>query len=85
MKEDAKLPPLECLFTVDEETGLNGAFALDANLLQGRTMLNLDTEEWGAICIGCAGGGDSQISLPVSYEGAPGNFLSFQLTVEGLK
>ena len=48
-------------------------------------MLNLDTEEWGAICIGCAGGGDSQISLPVSYEGAPGNFLSFQLTVEGLK
>ena len=85
MEEGAKLPPLECLFTVDEETGLTGAFALDGALLQGRTMLNLDTEEWGAICIGCAGGGDSQISLPVSYEGAPGDFLSFQLAVEGLK
>ena len=85
MEEGAKLPPLECLFTVDEETGLTGAFALDGALLQGRTMLNLDTEEWGAICIGCAGGGDSQISLPVTYEGAPGDFLSFQLAVEGLK
>ncbi|HJO28192.1 MAG TPA: M20/M25/M40 family metallo-hydrolase, partial [Candidatus Poseidoniia archaeon] len=50
MKGGAKLPPLECLFTVDEETGLTGAFALDGALLQGRTMLNLDTEEWGAIC-----------------------------------
>ncbi len=84
MRSDARLPPLECLFTVDEETGLTGAFALDGALLQGRTLLNLDTEEWGAICIGCAGGGDSELALPVAREASPGDFLSFQLSVEGL-
>jgi len=84
MGGDARLPPLECLFTVDEETGLTGAFALDGTLLQGRTLLNLDTEEWGAICIGCAGGGDSELALPVAREASPGDFLSFQLSVEGL-
>ena len=84
MRGDARLPPLECLFTVDEETGLTGAFALDGALLQGRTLLNLDTEEWGAICIGCAGGGDSELALPVAREASPGDFLSFQLSVEGL-
>ena len=84
MGGDARLPPLECLFTVDEETGLTGAFALDGALLQGRTLLNLDTEEWGAICIGCAGGGDSELALPVAREASPGDFLSFQLSVEGL-
>ena len=84
MAADARLPPLECLFTVDEETGLTGAFALDGALLRGRTMLNLDTEEWGAICIGCAGGGDSELALPVGFEASPGDFLSFQLSVEGL-
>ena len=84
MRSDAQLPPLECLFTVDEETGLTGAFALDGALLQGRTLLNLDTEEWGAICIGCAGGGDSELALPVAREASPGDFLSFQLSVEGL-
>ena len=84
LPEDAEVPPLECLFTVDEETGLTGAFALNGEILKGRTMLNLDTEDWGEICIGCAGGGDSEISLPVDHHEAPSDFLSFQLTVEGL-
>ncbi|CAK0786449.1 hypothetical protein CVIRNUC_009662 [Coccomyxa viridis] len=61
------MPPLECLFTVDEETGLTGAFDLDASLLSGKTLLNLDTEDWGKIFIGCAGGGDSMITLPVQH------------------
>ena len=85
LPEDAKLPPLECLFTVDEETGLTGAFALNENIIKGRTMLNLDTEDWGEICIGCAGGGDSTIEMDVEYQTAPTDFLSFQLVVEGLK
>ena len=84
MPNDRQLPPLECLFTVDEETGLTGAFALSGDIIKGRTMLNLDTEDWGEICIGCAGGGDSSINLPIEYIDAPTDFLSFQLSVEGL-
>jgi len=84
MPIDCKLPPLECLFTVDEETGLTGAFALNGDIIEGRTMLNLDTEDWGEICIGCAGGGDSSIDLNVDYQDTPSDFLSFQLSVEGL-
>ena len=85
LPNDVELPPLECLFTVDEETGLTGAFALNGEILKGRTMLNLDTEDWGEICIGCAGGGDSSIHLPINYQNAPSDYLSFQLSVEGLK
>ena len=85
MPDDSQLPPLECLFTVDEETGLTGAFALSGEIIKGRTMLNLDTEDWGEICIGCAGGGDSSINLPIEYLDAPADFLSFQLSVEGLR
>lgn len=51
--------PLELLFTIDEETGLTGAKELDASMLSGRLMLNLDTEEDGSVYIGCAGGADS--------------------------
>ena len=85
LPKNAKLPPLECLFTVDEETGLTGAFTLNENIIKGRTMLNLDTEDWGELCIGCAGGGDSTIEMDVEYQSAPTDFLSFQLSVEGLK
>jgi len=62
--------PLEFLFTVDEETGLTGAFQLQEEFLEGRRMLNLDTEEEGAIYVGCAGGADSKIFLPLESEGA---------------
>ena len=51
-------PPLELLFTIDEETGLKGAWGVDASKLKGKKMLNLDTEEWGSFYIGCAGGID---------------------------
>ena len=51
-------PPLELLFTIDEETGLKGAWGVNAEFLKGKKMLNLDTEEWGSVYIGCAGGID---------------------------
>ncbi len=51
-------PALELLFTIDEETGLKGAWGVDATHLAGKKMLNLDTEEWGSLYIGCAGGID---------------------------
>lgn len=61
------LPPIQALFTVDEETGLHGAAKLDAEALglTGKTMLNLDMEEWGDLFVGCAGGGDSNVEIPI--------------------
>ncbi len=57
--------PLELLFTVEEETGLIGANSLDASILTGRTVLNIDSEEEGTFIIGCAGGVNSEISFPI--------------------
>lgn len=56
-------PPLEVLFTVDEETGMYGADALDGSRLQGRTLINIDSEEEGVLTAGCAGGLRADISL----------------------
>ena len=55
-------PPLELLFTVDEETGLGGAMNLDSDLLTGTRLLNLDTEDWNELFIGCTGGAGWKIS-----------------------
>lgn len=57
--------PLEFLFTVDEETGLTGANKLGKGFLKGIKLLNLDSEEQGTFTIGCSGGGDSEIILPL--------------------
>ncbi|MGA1822324.1 MAG: aminoacyl-histidine dipeptidase [Thermoplasmatota archaeon] len=67
--------PIEALFTVDEETGLTGAFALGTDMLKGRMMINLDTEEERSLYVGCAGGGESDIRLPVSWEDPAGSAL----------
>lgn len=81
-----KLPPLECLFTVAEEVGLVGAFNLDASLVTARTMLNLDTEEWPRVYFGCAGGGNSVITVPVQRAPAPqGCEAVLDITASGLK
>jgi len=58
-------PPLELLFTVDEETGLTGANGLEGDILEGRQLINLDTEEDGAFYIGCAGGQDLHMLFPI--------------------
>ncbi len=57
--------PLEFLFTVEEETGLGGASELETDLLEGRRLVNLDSEEFGTFTVGCAGSGNSEISLPI--------------------
>ena len=64
--------PLEILITVDEETGLTGATQLDASMVKGRRLLNLDTEELDAIYIGCSGGGNSDPHAPRDARRAPG-------------
>lgn len=77
--------PIECLFTIDEETGLTGAFELDANLLEGRILLNLDSEDEGELFIGCAGGKDTVIELPYSKEDTPSSYVAYEISVGGLK
>lgn len=72
-EKDMKHPPLELLFTVDEETGLNGALGLESELLKGRKMLNLDTEEWGSLYIGCAGGIDYDFEKDLELVDASSN------------
>ncbi len=76
-------PPLQLLFTVDEETGLGGALDLDPGLLHGELMLNLDTEEWNELYIGCAGGGGWQFRRHFPLEAAPGCSW-WRLTLKGL-
>lgn len=78
--------PLECLFTVDEETGLTGAMQLDPALVSGRILINLDSEDEGIFYIGCAGGCNTRILLPVVREGIsaePDRHL--HVTITGLR
>ena len=77
--------PIEALFTVDEETGLTGAFALDSNMLTGKIMLNLDSEDFGVITVGCAGGGDSKIEFPIKTQPINGDLVSTLIKVSGLR
>ncbi len=77
--------PLEILCTVDEETGLTGAKQLDPGIVSGRLMLNLDTEEDGAIYIGCAGGADSNGTLPISRRRGLLGSVPARVAVRGLR
>lgn len=82
---DIKHPALEALFTIDEETGMTGAFRLKPDWLSGTILLNLDTEEDDEIGIGCAGGIDVNASLAYEEEQAPSNTKTYQLVVKGLQ
>ena len=78
--------PIECLFTVDEETGLTGAFALQPGFMNGKMLLNLDSEDWGEFFIGCAGGKDTVAKYDVTYENEiPANSAYYKIMVGGLQ
>ena len=77
--------PLEFLFTIDEETGLTGASGLAADFLTSRTLLNLDSEEEGALYVGCSGGRDTIGTWTTAYEAAPAGSVAGELKVTGLK
>ena len=81
---DAVHGPLELLFTIDEETGLTGAQGLEPGFVSGKTMLNLDSEEEGAVYVGCAGGTDTDITLPLEREAAVAG-EAFTVTVAGFR
>ena len=76
--------PIECLFTVDEETGLSGAFALQPGFLSGTTLLNLDSEDEGELFIGCAGGIDTIGTLEYNPEDLPVGSYAMKLEIKGL-
>lgn len=80
--EDIKHPPVECVFTTEEEVGLNGAQALDKSLISARTMINMDSEEEGVATVSCAGGLRIEFTRPVKREAAEGTVVS--ITIEGL-
>ena len=77
--------PIESLFTIDEETGLTGAFAMDKDMIKGRILLNLDSEDFGVLTVGCAGGGDSKIELPIKTQPVKSNLESMIVKVSGLR
>lgn len=77
--------PLECLFTVDEETGLTGAFALKEGFMTGDILLNLDSEDEGELFIGCAGGIDSVAEFTYKEVDVPTGYFFFKVEVKGLK
>ena len=76
--------PLEALFTVDEETGLTGAFGLGKGMLTGRYLVNLDSEDEGEIFIGCAGGVDTLAMFRYKTEAAPEGHVFFRVRVSDL-
>jgi len=83
--KDISHGPIECLFTVDEETGLTGAFALKGDFVMGRVLLNLDSEDEGQLFIGCAGGKDTTVTFNYNKETTPELHLAFKVAVTGLK
>lgn len=82
---DIQHGPIECLFTVDEETGLTGAFGLKPGFLKATILLNLDSEDDGQIFIGCAGGKDTTARVWFTKELVPDWTVSFKIVVTGLK
>lgn len=76
---------IEGLFTIDEEEGMVGAFGLEPGFLTGSILLNLDTEEEGELCIGCAGGIDENVSWQYKDVEAPAGDVAVKVSLKGLK
>jgi dipeptidase D len=83
---DIEHGPIECLFTVDEETGLTGAFALEPGFMKGKMLLNLDSEDEGQFFIGCAGGKDTVATFDCEWDNEiDSNSVAYQVTIKGLQ
>lgn len=83
--KDLKHGPIELLVTVDEETGMTGAFALEPGLLQGDILINLDSETEGELYVGCAGGIDITAQAEYKEEAAPKGWLPYYLACKGFQ
>lgn len=78
-------PPLEVLLTVNEESGMDGARGLVPGTLHGKTLINIDTEEWGHFYLGCAGGVDVEVQKDYPLEAVPKGYVMMRLQVSGLR
>jgi len=77
-------PPIEALFTSDEETGMTGAFGLQEGFMKGEILINLDSEDEGELFIGCAGGMDTVAEFSYKKKNVPENSLAYKISVTGL-
>jgi dipeptidase D len=77
--------PVEALFTIDEETGMTGVFGLEAGLLKGDILMNLDSEDEGELYVGCAGGIDVSAIKKYSEETSPKGMVAYKINLKGLK
>ncbi|MBW2368504.1 MAG: aminoacyl-histidine dipeptidase [Deltaproteobacteria bacterium] len=84
-EKDVAHPPLELLFTVDEETGLTGAMALEPGFIKGKTLINLDAESEGVLTVGCAGGKDTELRNAYEIHAAPADYKSVQIIAQGMR
>ncbi len=82
--KEIKHGPIECLFTVDEETGLTGAFEMKEGFFNSKTLINLDSEDEGELFIGCAGGMDTLATFAYDAEKVPTDSVALKITVKGL-
>lgn len=82
--KDLSMPRLEVILTVDEETGMEGAKALDLSMLRGNRMINLDQEEEGIFITSCAGGARVEVEIPLTVEKAEPGMTKLTLKVCGL-
>lgn len=81
---DMAHPPIELLVTTEEETGMGGAQALEPKNLDGRILINIDSEEEGKLLVSCAGGVREKIKLPITWEEADKSFINATVTLKGL-
>ena len=81
---DMPHPPIELLVTTEEETGMGGAQAIDPKNLDGRILINIDSEEEGKLLVSCAGGVREKIILPIAWEEADKSFINCEIKLIGL-
>lgn len=85
LSRDIPHPPLELLFTVDEETGLTGASSLEPGFTQGKILINIDSEDEGYFTVGCAGGINTNLSLPIELTTVPADHQLVKINAGGMK
>ena len=85
LDKDIEHPPLELLFTVDEETGLTGANELGPGFIEGKILINLDSEDEGVFTVGCAGGINTSATIPFDSENIPSGYKQYKIVAGGMK
>ncbi len=83
--KDIQHGPVEALFTIDEETGMTGAFGLKPGILKGDILINLDSEEDGELFVGCAGGINVNIAKKYEEENTPAGVVGYKIIAKGMK